>query len=101
MDKITDWFDILTYQNLPEQFLRKYFDKFEIRKLMMYQDLSEHFMEDYAKYFDWNDLFWYQYLTPEFIEKHKDKFFNFRFMKIATREKDDTYKMDHGFHQYE
>lgn len=76
---------MLIYNRLPEDFLRKYFDRFLIRDLCMFQkNLSENFIIDYADKLDWNLLCCNQKLKENILREFASKL---NFKNISSRQK--------------
>jgi hypothetical protein len=75
-----DWEFISINKKLPESFIEKYIDEFDIFHILEYQTVSEKFIENFAKQnpnedneFYWRSVFEDQVVSDEFVEKYKHK----------------------------
>ena len=68
-----DWKEISKFQNLSENFIRKYQDKVNWRNISNYQKLSEDFIRDHQDKVDWTNISHHQTLSEDFIREFQDK----------------------------
>ncbi len=60
--------DVIRYQNVSEDFLRKNFDKIDFN-IGTYRAISENFMREFADELNWDSISSYQKLSESFIEE--------------------------------
>ncbi len=92
----SDWGDILTYQKLSENFLRKHIGEINNtiyggslcwNDIAQYQHLSQKFMRDFKDKLDWHILPKYQDMSESFIKEFKDRFWwgDFPYDKLSEK----------------
>ena len=72
----TNWKHVSKFENLPEEFIEKYFDKLNMKMVLRCSKVSCEFLERNFEKFtssDLNSICEFQVLTLEFIEKHLNK----------------------------
>lgn len=75
--------EMLLYDQLPEDFLRKHFDKFYIQDLCIFQkNLPENFIIDYADKLNWENISTKQKLSKKIIKEFFNKI-DFRYVPIC------------------